>query len=389
MKDVNASNAGTSNLSKGETRAQMKSPVGMIFGATCGAALAIGFGYLVGKGGAGLGRLLTDLPGSVLFAIIVIELWLVIALHELGHLLAGLKLGFQFRMYTVGPLCIQRKSGKHLEVNLNRDLRTFGGFCAMVPQGGDSSLVRKFTWFVLGGPMMSLAVAISCLASGFLMTALPGPFRFAVIFLGVLSAGIFLVTAIPMKNGAFMSDGARFLRLRDGGPLGKREAAILSLFAAGSGGMSAADYPDEWLRDALEIIDGSIFEATALSYSSAKHLEMGEVALAREENLRAYEIARTVGGSVSVHWVAAHAWFLAWIDAEGEKALELLAEIEKSKAYLSGGTLEMVQAAIAYALGDFQNAKTLLERALRFTADSQEDRTWIRRMANEVEKQLA
>ena len=93
--------------------------------------------------GATVGLLLSFMPGNLqqargyltpfVFAAFCVALFCGILLHELGHLVAGLAVGFEFRRILVGPVMFTRESrGYRLRFVTNRLFA--GGYVFMVPR---------------------------------------------------------------------------------------------------------------------------------------------------------------------------------------------------------------------------------------------------------------
>jgi len=157
-----------------------------------------------------------------------------IAMHELGHLLAGLSVGFQFQLFVVGLLGVKNEQGK-IKWYLNRNFAFMGGVAATSPRTIDPSNKGKFAFVLLAGPLMSVIFGMVC----FLVFSLGDSMLNAVWALtGITSFSIFLATTLPHRSGTFFTDRKRFQRLMGGGLTGDIEMAQLEMavriFADGS-----------------------------------------------------------------------------------------------------------------------------------------------------------
>src|SRR5581483_4101052 len=76
------------------------------------------------------------------------------ALHELGHLLAGLAIGLPFQRYTLGILRVVREDGR-LRVRLNTEWFQPAAFVQFEAGGSADSPVRRGI-MILGGPSSNL-----------------------------------------------------------------------------------------------------------------------------------------------------------------------------------------------------------------------------------------
>jgi hypothetical protein len=207
-------------------------------------ALLGGFvGAFIGKMSFGASE--STIPLSVKLAsiaLIIPAFLLVIAWHEGGHAVAGIKMGFDFKMYVVGPFMWEKQStGWHFKWNKN--VNTAGGLVLCLPTDV-VNLSNRFTVFAAGGPFASLLltfltyaiyqlifrdnptnnVSIELLGSFFSITAL-------------LSLFIFFATAIPLRMGGFYTDGARILRLQKGGDVSRFESLMLKFITDTSSGV--------------------------------------------------------------------------------------------------------------------------------------------------------
>jgi hypothetical protein len=144
-------------------------------------------------------------------------------MHELGHLIGGFSQGFRSILLVVGPLRLEREQQRDsLRLSLNHDLELAGGVAACMPTT-DHDLVRRMSVMVGAGPATSLL--LGALAIIAVVTLPLSWWSIAVTLFGVSSLIIGLVTAIPMNNGSFMSDGQRFVQLRANGPAARRDVA--------------------------------------------------------------------------------------------------------------------------------------------------------------------
>jgi peptidase M50-like protein len=81
-----------------------------------------------------------------------------IAIHEIGHLAAGLFVGMRLNSFRVGPVEIS----PHFRLRFRWKMRRFGGLVSMVPSGKKSLRVRELV-VTCGGPFASLAAAATVL----------------------------------------------------------------------------------------------------------------------------------------------------------------------------------------------------------------------------------
>jgi len=156
---------------------------------------------------------------------ILIITFIVLAVHELGHLLTGLFNGFRFELFVVGPLGIKRESDK-IKVFLNKNLGYYGGVAATTPVNNEEKNAQKFAWILLAGPISSIIFAFLCFIIAF---SIGKPLGMVFILGGVMSFGIFLATTVPSRTGMFFTDRKRFQRLIYPGKDREVELAMLRI----------------------------------------------------------------------------------------------------------------------------------------------------------------
>ncbi|OJJ15888.1 hypothetical protein BKI52_36830 [marine bacterium AO1-C] len=202
-------------------------------------------GYLIGGYLKGNGATTSSYPTYykvLLFPMILGVIFFVLAIHELGHVFAGISVGFEFRMITVGPFMLRKEStqpnNKQLRFRWNTRLNAMGGLALCLPKS-DHKLRPNFIKFIAGGPLASLLLAVLAATIYWLFYRHNQAFfaRNFWQFTALMSGIIFLTTIIPMRSGGFFSDGARMLNLLRGGPKAEVDLAILTSTAAATSGV--------------------------------------------------------------------------------------------------------------------------------------------------------
>ena len=126
------------------------------------------------------------------------------ALHELGHVLAGLAVGLPFQEVTLGLFTVRReeRDGRWRFVwDVNRSWRRFAG-CVEREVSPAPGVREALTVTALGGPAASIV-------GGALLLLLPEPFT----GLGYVSLLIGALNAVPVAVLGQVSDGMIVLRL--------------------------------------------------------------------------------------------------------------------------------------------------------------------------------
>jgi len=211
-----------------------------------------------------------------------------IAVHEVGHLLAGTLARFRPLLLIVGPVKLERTSSGW-RPGLNRVFPLSGGLAGSTPEG-TRRLRERMTVLIAGGPVASiasgLAVFAALAASGFTrQTTLSGveavAFLLAFVFV-TGSLGIGCVALVPGQGHGFLSDGARILRFLRKGPGVDGEVAILGIVGASMGGQRPRDWDPGLVTQALHLDPATPFGASARILAYAHALDCGDIARARD-----------------------------------------------------------------------------------------------------------
>ncbi len=156
---------------------------------------------------------------------IILMAFVVLAVHELGHLIVGLQQGFRFELFVVGPFGIKRENDK-VKVYLNKNLGYYGGVAATSPINDSPENAKKFAKILLAGPVTSILFAIV----SFLLAYLIGkPLGILFFSGGAISIAIFLATTVPSRTGMFFTDRKRYQRLSTPGKDQEVELAMLRI----------------------------------------------------------------------------------------------------------------------------------------------------------------
>jgi hypothetical protein len=153
-------------------------------------------------------------------------------------------MNFDFRTYVVGPFLWDRRP-EGWKFMWNKNINTSGGLVICIPTGTEN-LARRFSFYAAGGPLASLVLAgfagaVFLLSRQFLSQAITTQiFVYTSLMVAFLSAGIFLITALPLHAGGFSSDGARVLRFLRGGDTARFEVLLLKIVSSSMAGVRPA-----------------------------------------------------------------------------------------------------------------------------------------------------
>lgn len=158
----------------------------------------------------------------------MVMLHIVLAVHELGHLIVGLAEGFRFEMWVVGLLGIKR-DGDSIKFHLNTDLSLYGGISSTLPRDNSAQNADKMARMILAGPVASLLFAFVCLLLSYYFK---GTAQAIMLMGGIVSFFIVLVTTIPSKTGIFFTDRKRYQRLKFDSKAREIEVAMLNIIGS-------------------------------------------------------------------------------------------------------------------------------------------------------------
>lgn len=220
----------------------------------------------------------------------VLAAWIAVVVHECGHLVAGLSVGWRFDLLVIGPLRLGRESDGRVRLGWSRDPAMFGGAGGTTPMS-TTGLRQAMAVFVAGGPLASLLLA---LAAHLALIELPATHGAPAILLGwlrLISGGIGVVNLAPMANGPFVTDGLRLLRVLGHGPQGAREMALLALSALEARGVPPRDWDAALIERGLAVRDGSSFECQFELWACQRARDGGRLDSAGEALGRARALA--------------------------------------------------------------------------------------------------
>lgn len=230
---------------------------GALVASTLIGMLCAAVGYFVGKGVYSqpvIAHWLKHSVGSLTgwdWLVFPVLFLLVIAIHELGHLIGGLSQGMRFLLLIFGPF--QWNATKEgIRFRWVTNLGLMGGVAATLPVRMDN-LRQQLVPMIAGGPLASLGLAMLAAVLSFSATGRLAGYAAVV---ALLSVAIFLVTAIPFRAGGFMSDGMQWLEVRRGGPSVIERADLIAVMATSLGGVRPRDW-DAALMARLEAMNSA------------------------------------------------------------------------------------------------------------------------------------
>jgi Peptidase family M50 len=191
-------------------------------------------------------------------ALLPVWFFVVIGIHELGHLAGGMRRGMRFLLLIVGPFQFSQ-SASGIRFTWVFNLGTFGGLAAALPNP-ERPLRPQMLSLIAGGPLASLLLAI---IAGIVFMAGDGRLAVHALVIGLMSAMIFLATAIPSRAGGFMSDGRQFIELLRDGEIVMARQRMTSLMAQSMSGIRPRDWDADWLQAECQNASGDPVQMVA------------------------------------------------------------------------------------------------------------------------------
>jgi hypothetical protein len=247
-----------------------------------------------------------NLPQIVL-AFILAQL-VAIILHELGHVFAGLVVGFKFKAIQTGPIFISRENRKFKV----RFLYSSGGLTFMhIPSL--RRLHKKLSAYIASGPTVNLLTIFLCIEC-LTLTSLALTLRMGITVLMITSMFAFLGSILPMRyRSGLFSDGAKLKMLLCPGAKTWRMYSIFALELQQKRGVSPRAWNKRWLKNASYCWDDSrdALSGAWLAYISANsHKNSTEAAAFLEQCLRGTNVKRNeINDLIATEAGVFHSWF--------------------------------------------------------------------------------
>ena len=129
------------------------------------------------------------------------------AVHELGHILMGRKEGFKFYLFVFGPFGFKKDNNDNIIFYFEKDVSLWGGIGATIPTDTSLENYNKFSRILLAGPITSIIFGLIWLPLGILSKTM------FFLLLSIMPISMGVISLIPLRNGAFYTDGGRWLRM--------------------------------------------------------------------------------------------------------------------------------------------------------------------------------
>jgi hypothetical protein len=280
----------------------------------------------------------------------LLALMTAVAVHEIGHTIAGKLMGFRFVLMRVGPLQIALP----FRVQWKAERRPLGGgHVILFPKHTRLLRIRSILMF-LAGPAANLTsyYGLTLFAPGDSLFC--GWFALASLWMG-------LVNLLPFEELSMVSDGKRIFTLLFHSRHAERGLALLRLEDDLRQSAKPEDLSPDFMRAATAIQDGSLFTLIAhtLAYTRAFYKEdadeaarLLEVCL-RYSNLATPAVREAIFTDAATFQAARHKRIdlaQGWLDQLPEKTV-----VPGRRAWIEGAILE--------AQEDFEGALKKLDES--------------------------
>lgn len=283
-------------------------------------------GYLGAQWGMSAAKTMPGLHVATLLVALIPVYFVVVGFHEAGHVVAGIWMDFEFRMFVIGPFLWEKENGQ-MKFKWNTNVNVSGGMAICLPRDSEN-LTKRFSIYAAGGPFASLILsgftfllyaAIGAWAEGTEWSSIIRELLFMTTFLSLF---IFVLTALPFHTGGFYSDGARVLRFMRGGDVARFDLLLLKIITGSASGIRPRDLPIAEIQEAKELAEKlqAPMGVYLHSYHYQVELDTNNIESAEVHLLNYVKLANDVPGGIrNAVWLDA-AFFYAAIKQDMEKA---------------------------------------------------------------------
>lgn len=200
------------------------------------------------------GRLIVFVLATVLASL------LATVVHECGHLLAGLMMGFRFKSLRVWMLQIDHELRVSLQRKADNDA---SGWTAFFPYEKKGRL-RRVACMLFAGPLANLI-------SGYILMVFPIPRSLVLSFFILISFFMGAVNFLPFRRGRISSDGMRLIMLFWDRHKYERGLALTQIWKEQTAGVDAESISPDLIAGATRVIDKSALTVMAhmIAYAAA------------------------------------------------------------------------------------------------------------------------
>lgn len=203
--------------------------------------------------------------------------YLMILVHELGHLVLALVYGFDLRAFAVGRWIFVRH-GKRWKFCRSRK-RFAGGFVLPVPKSLNTFDKRSLMMMIAGGSISTFLLFSAGILPIFLApTAVSNSLAlWSIAVLSVISLHSFFLNILPITIGHLRTDGRRFLDLAKNDLPGQSFFALYSIDASLRQGIRPRDIDPVLIEKVLSAPEKSMIRADGLYTAYTAAMDKGNL----------------------------------------------------------------------------------------------------------------
>lgn len=354
-----APESSSKSISRTARRFRVVAFVWLVWGLLCLLFLRMSAAFGIGNPLGVLGIVAVVLWIAVsLCPLVLLTLLVPIAFHELGHVIAGLPVGYSPKLVQVGPLCWRLNEGRW-RFYWDGNVKSLAGLAACSPKPGTNPRTG-LPILILGGPLASFVLALPGASQGYQMALLrplfhtpvpprdQSPLISLMMILGMISAVALISSLLPIRIGPFRSDGSALWIFFRGGRAAQRYAAVMAIAVNQQLSIAATGWPSNWIEDATALPDGKTDDAYGCYYAYLWHIARRDYPAARKAILRATAATKSLPADhrAQVHLDAAE-YYLRF-DGDLERA-QFHFELGKSSRLATAARIQDIQTQIATA----------------------------------------
>jgi len=279
-----------------------------------------------------------------------------VAVHEVGHFLAGVAVGFHFNSIQIGPLFVEDSYGA-LRAYFSLDMMALG-YSAMYADKA-RKLRRRLLIYIAGGPVANLLCIIAVAVIGHLLPRSDSNLATAAGQFGAISLLLAMVSLLPIAT----TDGGLIEMLLTSPFAARRFISTVALGAQFTQGVRARNWRKTWINAATYIPDKSRddFYANWMAYLSASDRKDAVLSARHLECCLSLTPALTNRlRSLLAHEAVVHC---AWSRRDLNLAERWLTQV-KRRRLLAPIDRARIQVALCCARHNFDDAATTCEAAL-------------------------
>ena len=294
---------------------------------------------------------------------LLLAILLVLAVHEVGHAVAGMLVRMKLVGLVVGPFYWSYAHGKMRFVFRRAGLVAFGGQTMVAPTTMENFRNRKALQ-VAGGPIASLLVGAVAVVA--ILGARGRPWASEWVVLAVfadITTLVGLLNLVPFGNKSMYSDGAKLYQILNGGLWARYHRALGMISSIAVTALRPRDYDIATLEEAAGKIARGRDEAFVRLCAYSFYVDSGRTDEAIAAVAKAEAICREQSIEAPVEWCAAFVLANGLLRHDRAAARMWWDRMEARKGFHFSENLWAARGALAVSEGRFDEAADALAKA--------------------------